>query len=178
MTTHGIIYITINHHIVLCIVRHRRRCKRHKNTILSHHIPLRQNFFIFMQFSGKIGQIVCWSPLWGWCPLLWEILDPTLSISKNKKNFQVTETYWSSLHLEELSHCGNVCDFRQSPRLYKRSVQILSLVLQVLTHGCIRCNYNRLVWMRRKVNFLNGLSLVCTQTQIFLWFAAENLFYL
>ena len=36
--------------------------------------PLVQNFFIFMQFSVKIGQIVSWRP---WCPL-WEILDPPL----------------------------------------------------------------------------------------------------
>ena len=34
--------------------------------------PLGHNFFIFMQFSGKIGQIVCW------LLLLWEILDPPL----------------------------------------------------------------------------------------------------
>ena len=28
--------------------------------------PLAQNFFIFMQFSGKIGQIIGWRPpLWG-----------------------------------------------------------------------------------------------------------------
>ena len=30
--------------------------------------PLGQNFFVFMQFLGKIGQIVCWRPLWGWRP--------------------------------------------------------------------------------------------------------------
>ena len=24
---------------------------------------VRQNFFIFMQFLGKVGQIVCWCPL-------------------------------------------------------------------------------------------------------------------
>ena len=29
-------------------------------------LPLGQNFFIFMHFSRKIGQIVCWRPLWGW----------------------------------------------------------------------------------------------------------------
>ena len=41
--------------------------------------PLAQNFFIFMQFSGKIGQIIGWRPpLWAWRPLLWEILDPPL----------------------------------------------------------------------------------------------------
>ena len=34
--------------------------------------PPAQNFFLFMQFSGKIGQII------GWRPLLWEILDPPL----------------------------------------------------------------------------------------------------
>ena len=38
--------------------------------------PLAQNVFIFMQFSGKIGQIIGWRPLWGWHP--WEILDPPL----------------------------------------------------------------------------------------------------
>ena len=41
--------------------------------------PLGQIFFIFMQFLGKIGQIVCWRPpLWGWRPPVWEILDPPL----------------------------------------------------------------------------------------------------
>ena len=29
--------------------------------------PLAQNFFIFMQFSGKIGQIISWRP-----PPLWD----------------------------------------------------------------------------------------------------------
>ena len=28
--------------------------------------PPAPNFFIFMQFSGKIGQIIGWCPLWGW----------------------------------------------------------------------------------------------------------------
>ena len=37
------------------------------------------NFFIFMQFSRKIIQIVCWRPLSGvGAPTLWEILDPPL----------------------------------------------------------------------------------------------------
>ena len=36
-------------------------------------LPLDQNFFIFMQFSGKIGQKVCCAPS-GWYPL-WKILD-------------------------------------------------------------------------------------------------------
>ena len=39
-------------------------------------LPQGQNFFIFMQFSGKIGQIVDWRLL-GLLPL-WEILDPPL----------------------------------------------------------------------------------------------------
>ena len=44
--------------------------------------PLGQIFFIFMQFLGKIGQIVCWRPpLWGWRPPVWEILDPPLLVS-------------------------------------------------------------------------------------------------
>ena len=41
------------------------------------------NTLIFMQFSRKIGQTVCWhspSPPWGWCTPLWEILDPPLII--------------------------------------------------------------------------------------------------
>ena len=29
--------------------------------------PLGQIFFIFMQFPGKIGQIIGWRPLGGWC---------------------------------------------------------------------------------------------------------------
>ena len=38
--------------------------------------PPGQNFFIFIQFLGKIGQTVGWRPPFtGWHPL-WEILDP------------------------------------------------------------------------------------------------------
>ena len=39
---------------------------------------LARNFCIFMQFSGKISQIIDWRPLWAWRPLVWEILDPQL----------------------------------------------------------------------------------------------------
>ena len=40
---------------------------------------LGQNFFVFMQFWGKIGQIVCWRPPLGLAlPPVWEILDPPL----------------------------------------------------------------------------------------------------
>ena len=35
--------------------------------------PRGQNFFIFMQFSRKNSQIVCWCPLW--LGAAWEILD-------------------------------------------------------------------------------------------------------
>ena len=39
-----------------------------------------QNFFIFMHFLGKIGQIVCWPPIpLQFAPILWEILDPPLN---------------------------------------------------------------------------------------------------
>ena len=39
-----------------------------------------QNFFIFMQFLGKIDdQLVGWCPQ-GLAPPLWEILDPPLSV--------------------------------------------------------------------------------------------------
>ena len=38
--------------------------------------PLGQNVFIFMQFSGKIGQIVGWRSLWGCHTPFWEVLDP------------------------------------------------------------------------------------------------------
>ena len=31
--------------------------------------PSGPNFFILMQFSGKIGQIIGWRPLHGWHPL-------------------------------------------------------------------------------------------------------------
>ena len=44
--------------------------------------PLSQNFFIFMQFSGKIRQIVGWRPPLGLAHPLWEILDPPLIRSK------------------------------------------------------------------------------------------------
>ena len=36
------------------------------------HTPLAQNFFIFMQFSGKIGQII------GWCPPPLGLVPPPL----------------------------------------------------------------------------------------------------
>ena len=40
---------------------------------------LGQNFFIFMQFSGKIGRnSMLATPLMGWRSSLWEILDPPL----------------------------------------------------------------------------------------------------
>ena len=39
--------------------------------------PPAQHFFIFMQFSGKIGQIICWRPSKVSAPL-GEILDPPL----------------------------------------------------------------------------------------------------
>ena len=39
--------------------------------------PLDQNFFIFVQFLGKICQIIGWRPLRGW-RTPWEILDPPL----------------------------------------------------------------------------------------------------
>ena len=35
------------------------------------------NYFILMQFSGKIGQIIGGPPFWGWRSLR-EILDPPL----------------------------------------------------------------------------------------------------
>ena len=41
------------------------------------------NFFIFIQLSGKIGQIVCWNPLRGWRHLLRELLNPPLMIYVN-----------------------------------------------------------------------------------------------
>ena len=41
-------------------------------------MPPAQNFFIFMQFSGKIGQIIGLHPLQGCRTPLWEILDPPL----------------------------------------------------------------------------------------------------
>ena len=43
--------------------------------------PRAQNFFIFMQFSGKIGQIIGWRPPPSGvgAPSLWEILDPPLN---------------------------------------------------------------------------------------------------
>ena len=43
--------------------------------------PLGAISFIFMQFSGKIGQIIGWSPhLGSWSPSVWEILDPPLHL--------------------------------------------------------------------------------------------------
>ena len=36
-----------------------------------------EDFLVFMQFSGKISQIVGRRPLKGWSPF-WEILDPSL----------------------------------------------------------------------------------------------------
>ena len=53
--------------------------------------PLDQNFFIFMQFSGKIGQIIGWRPPWGWRTLLWEILDPPLILTL-KKFYVINDT--------------------------------------------------------------------------------------
>ena len=47
--------------------------------------PLAQNFFIFMQFLGKFGQIIGCRPL-GWRHLLWEILDPPLHIYPQSAN--------------------------------------------------------------------------------------------
>ena len=43
-------------------------------------VPPASNFFpIFMQFWVKLGKIISWrSHLYGWRPLLWEILDPPL----------------------------------------------------------------------------------------------------
>ena len=56
--------------------------------------PLDQNFFIFMQFSRQIGQIIGWCPLhplWVWRTSLWEILDPPLPLlpSSLQKSFQL-----------------------------------------------------------------------------------------
>ena len=42
--------------------------------------PPAQNFFIFLQFRGKIGQITGWRPPLELAPLIWEILDPPLDI--------------------------------------------------------------------------------------------------
>ena len=39
---------------------------------------LAQNIFIFMKFSGKIGQIVGWRPPSGVSATVWEMLDPPL----------------------------------------------------------------------------------------------------
>ena len=50
--------------------------------------PPAQHFFIFMQFLGKIGQIIGWRPppsVWGWRPLLWGILDlPLVTVGKGR----------------------------------------------------------------------------------------------
>ena len=51
--------------------------------------PRAQNFFIFMQFSGKIGQIIGWRlPLGSWRPSLGEILDPPLTYTEQNKFHQ------------------------------------------------------------------------------------------
>ena len=40
-------------------------------------------FLISCSFLGKSGKFVCWSPLLeGWCPLLREILDPSLGCAR------------------------------------------------------------------------------------------------
>ena len=44
-----------------------------------HPVP---NFFIFIQFSWKIGQIIGWYPLSGWRPL-WKIPETDKSITQN-----------------------------------------------------------------------------------------------
>ena len=42
------------------------------------HPPPGQTFFILIQFSGNIGQIVCWRPPLGLAHPSLEILDPPL----------------------------------------------------------------------------------------------------
>ena len=49
--------------------------------------PPGPNIFIFMQFWGKLGKIIGWSiHLYGWRPLLWEILDPPLQHQRKRFN--------------------------------------------------------------------------------------------
>ena len=52
------------------------------------HPRLGQNFFIFMQFSGKIGQIVCWRPL------PWEILDLPMPVHYVYQGLQKCWVCW------------------------------------------------------------------------------------
>ena len=42
------------------------------------HTPSGPNSFIFLQFLGTFGKIVCWCPPESWRPHLGEILDPPL----------------------------------------------------------------------------------------------------
>ena len=47
-------------------------------------VPPGQNFFIFVQYLGKIGQIIGWRPPQWLVHPLWEILDPLLLVADLK----------------------------------------------------------------------------------------------
>ena len=82
-----------------------------------------QNFFIFMLFSEKLGQIIGWRPPRGLVPPLWEILDPPLlrvkhdiaicwRISSRNLLDQTTTQKFESLQIERMSYSAEVLSCR------------------------------------------------------------------
>ena len=67
-----------------------------------------QNFFIFMQLSRKIGQIIGWRPAPELVPLLWEILDPPLISWQNNISQEKFQKYLEKISLS-VSNKWDMC---------------------------------------------------------------------
>ena len=94
-----------------------------------------QIFFVFMQFLGKIlVKIPGWHPhLCGWCPRLWEILDPPLADTIHFAyhcHWILFRTLWSHCHDNRMIWRHHTSDFYENSHFCSMNLNWSHLLLK------------------------------------------------